>query len=137
MERLITLKETKALLGSSIKMLQIWDYEGKNKVTRIVGGRRRIPLSELQRLQGIVPQNPHLIGYARVSSATPKDDLQRQIQLLQQKGISRILTDVGSGLNEKRKNYRKRIQVIIERQVQKIVVTYPDRLIRFGFATFQ
>ena len=80
-----------------------------------MGGRRRIPFSEIQRLQGIVPQNPRVIGYARVSSATQKDDLQRQIQLLQQKGISRILTDVGLGLNEKRKNYRKLIQMVIER----------------------
>lgn len=137
MEQLIPLKEAKTFLGVSIKTLQRWDIERKIKVIHTAGGRRRIPVSEIRRLQGITPQNPFSVGYARVSSATQKDDLCTQLLWLQQKGLSTILTDIGSGLNEKRKNYRKLIQMVTNRQVQKIVVTYPDRLTRFGFATLQ
>jgi len=136
-ENLIVLKDAKSLLGVTTKTIQKWDKEGKIKIIRTIGGRRRVPLSEIERLQGIRSHNLQIIGYARVSSATQKDDLQTQVQLLNQRGITHILTDIGSGLNEKRRSYRKLIQLILTHQLQKIVVTYPDRLTRFGFTTFQ
>jgi len=136
-ESLLLLKEAKSLLGVTTKTIQKWDKAGKIKIIRTIGGRRRVPLSEIERLQGIKSHNLQIIGYARVSSATQKDDLQIQVQLLTQCGITHVLTDIGSGLSEKRRNYCKLIQLILTHQIQKIVVTYPDRLTRFGFATFQ
>jgi putative resolvase len=136
-ENLLILKDAKSLLGVTTKTIQKWDKAGKIKIIRTLGGRRRVPLSEIERLQGIKSHNLQIIGYARVSSATQKDDLQTQVQLLNQRGITHILTDIGSGLSEKRRNYRKLIQLILTHPIQKIVVTYPDRLTRFGFATFQ
>lgn len=50
-ERLLTLKEAKKKLGVSTSTIQRWDREGKIKCIRTVGGRRRIPLSEIIRLQ--------------------------------------------------------------------------------------
>ena len=53
-----------------------------------------------------------IVGYARVSSTTQKDDLERQKQLIRdyakEKGYGEIeiLSDVGSGLNENRKALR-------------------------------
>ncbi len=138
MERLLILKDAKSFLGVNTKTIQKWDREGKIKIIRTIGGRRRVPLSEIERIQGIKLQNSQIIGYARVSSATQKDDLKTQMQLLKnQRGITQILTDIGSGLSERRRNYRKLIQLILNRQLQQIVLTYPDRLTRFGFTTFQ
>jgi len=137
MEQLLSLKSAKQLLGVHTKTIQKLDRQGKIKIMWTAGGRRRIPLSEVERLQGILPQNPLVIGYARVSSASQKDDLQMQIHLLKQQGVTQVLTDVGSGLSERRRNYCKLIHLIIQHKIQKIVVTYPDRLTRFGFATFQ
>jgi len=136
-ENLLLLKAAKSLLGVTTKTIQKWDKEGKIKIIRTFGGRRRVPLSEIERLQGLKSYNSQIIGYARVSSATQKDDLQTQVQLLTQRGTTHILTDIGSGLSEKRRNYRKLIQLILNHQIQKLVITYPDRLTRFGFATFQ
>lgn len=48
--RLLTLKEAKKMLAVSTSTIQRWDREGKIKCIRTVGGRRRIPLSEVQRL---------------------------------------------------------------------------------------
>ena len=138
MERVLLLQEAQSFLGVNTKTIQKWDREGKIKIIRTIGDRRRVPLSENERLQGIKSQNSQIIGYARVSSATQKDDLQTQMQLLKkQRGITQILTDIGSGLSERRRNYRKLIQLILNRQLQQIVLTYPDRLTRFGFTTFQ
>jgi putative resolvase len=139
MERLYTLKEAKKLLGVQTRAIQQWDRDGKIKVIRTLGGRRRIPESELLRIQGETKtkQAGKVVGYARVSSESQKDDLNRQIELLKSKGIKdeEILSDIGSGLNEKRRNYRKLLKMVMNREVSKIVVTYPDRLTRFGFDT--
>ena len=48
-----------------------------------------------------------------------------------------ILKDIGSGLNEKRKNYKKLLKMVINREVEKVIITYPDRLTRFGFETLK
>ena len=81
MERLYTLKEAKRLLGVTTKTIQRWDKEGKIRVVRTVGGRRRIPESEIKRILGLKEERV-VVGYARVSSTTQKDDLERQKQLI-------------------------------------------------------
>jgi putative resolvase len=84
-----------------------------------------------------------VVGYARVSSATQKDDLERQKQLIhsyaKDKGYDeiQIVSDVGSGLNEKRKGFIKLLEMVAERKVSKVIVAYKDRLTRFGFETLR
>jgi putative resolvase len=142
MERLYTLKEAKKLLGVTTKTIQRWDKEGKIRVVRTVGGRRRIPESEIKRILGLKEERV-VVGYARVSSTTQKDDLERQKQLLhsyaKDKGYDKIqiLSDVGSGLNEKRKGFLKLLEMVAERKVSKVIIVYEDRLTRFGFETLK
>jgi putative resolvase len=70
--------------------------------------------------------------YARVSSADQKEDLERQVQRLQafarEQGWTevRVVTEIGSGLNGKRK---KLLRILRDPQVVRIVV----ELARFGF----
>ncbi len=143
MERHYTLKEASKILGVSIKTLQRWDKAGKIKCIRTLGGKRRIPESEIKRILGIKDKEQRkIIGYARVSSNTQKDDLERQIQLIKSYAEEndwniQILKDIGSGLNEKRKNYKKLLKMVINREVEKVIITYPDRLTRFGFETLK
>ena len=82
MERLYTIKEAKKLLGVTTRTIQRWDKDGKIKVIRTIGGRRRIPESEIKRILGLREERV-IIGYARVSSSTQRDDLERQKQLIQ------------------------------------------------------
>ena len=99
-ERLYTLKEAKQLLGVTTRTIQKWDKQSKLRVARTAGGRRRIPESEIKRLLNI-PEQREIIGYTRVSQASQRNDLQRQMELLKQQGITKILTDIGSGLKRK------------------------------------
>ena len=137
------MRETCELLGVHIKTLQRWDREGKIKCVRTVGGKRRVPEREIKRILGIkYDKQRKIIGYARVSSNTQKDDLDRQIQLIksyaEENGWEiQILKDIGSGLNEKRKNYKKLLKMVMNREVEKVIIVYPDRLIRFGFETLK
>jgi putative resolvase len=142
MERLYTLKEAKKLLGVTTRTIQRWDKEGKIRVVRTVGGRRRIPESEIKRILGLKEERV-VVGYARVSSTTQKDDLERQKQLLhsytKDKGYGeiQILSDVSSGLNEERKGFLELLEMVAERKVSKVIVAHKDRLTRFGFETLR
>ena len=140
MERLYTLKEAKKLLGVTTRTIQRWDKDGKIRVVRTVGGRRRIPESEVKRILGLKEERI-IVGYARVSSSTQRDDLERQKQSImayaKERGYGeiQILSDIGSGLNEKRKNFLKLLEMVSEGDVSKVIVAYEDRLTRFGFGT--
>lgn len=141
-EKLYTVKQASEILGVHPKTIQKWDREGKIRVVRTPGGRRRIPESEIKRLLGETTENGLIIGYARVSNHAQKDYLARQIEAIKQyakeKGWQiQILKDIGSGLNENRKNYRKLLELIAKGEVSKVVITSPDRLTCFGFKTLE
>lgn len=77
------------------------------------------------------------VGYARVSSYDQKKDLIRQANILEtyiknKTNNYKIITDLGSGLNFKKKGLKKLIQWIISSKLDKIFLTHKDRLLRFG-----
>ena len=81
------------------------------------------------------------IGYCRVSSNKQKDDLERQIEnmklyLTAQGKPFEIISDIGSGINYKKKGLKglkELIKRISQNKVEKVAVLYKDRLVRFGF----
>ena len=78
------------------------------------------------------------ILYARVSAKDQKDDLNRQIDNLKQYAYSKgysfeIITDIGSGINYKKEGLLKMINLVECGEVDRIIVLYKDRLIRFGY----
>lgn len=44
-----------------------------------------------------------------------------------------IVTDIGSGINYNKKGLNQLIDMITNSEVEKIVILYKDRLLRFGF----
>ncbi len=44
-----------------------------------------------------------------------------------------IITDIGSGINYNKQGLNKLIDMITNNEVEKIVVLYKDRLVRFGY----
>ena len=101
---------------------------------RTPGGRRRIPESEIRRLQGEKGIRS-VIGYARVFSYAQK--LVRQLEYLRQSGVQEVITDIGSGLIEKRKGFLRLLERVVHNEVDKVVILYEDRLTRFGFDTLR
>lgn len=86
---------------------------------------------------GIKANNSLTIGYARVSSHDQKQDLERQKQVLElfcsQHGWQfQIIDDLGSGLNYSKRGLKKLIKLITDNQVERLVLTHKDRLLRFG-----
>jgi len=141
MEKLYSMKEASQMLGVNLRTLQRWDEEGKIHCVRTVGGKRRVPESEIKRILGLHEERK-IIGYARVSSPTQRDDLERQIEAINQYAKEHgwnieILKDIGSGLNEDRKSFQKLLKMVMNKEVSKVIVTCPDRLTRFGFKVLQ
>ena len=44
-----------------------------------------------------------------------------------------VISDIGSGINYKKKGLKELIKRISQNKVEKVVVLYKDRLLRFGF----
>ncbi|MCD6524257.1 MAG: IS607 family transposase [Thermococcus sp.] len=124
-------------LGVSKMTVLRWIKAGKLKAHRI-GKEYRVPESEIKRiLEGKIPDK--VVIYARVSSRDQKEDLERQVEYLKNycssKGyqVAKIITDISSGLNENRKGLKQLFKLVESGEVTKVVMTYRDRLTRFGF----
>jgi len=133
-------KEACKALGISYVTLRRWIKEGKIRAVRTLGGKYRIPESEVKRLlSGIETREVRALIYARVSSSVLRKDLERQIQYLTQYCLAKgyrvvgILSDIASGLKINRRGLLKLFNYVVNKQVDVVVVTYKDRLTRFGF----
>ncbi|MFP3288014.1 MAG: IS607 family transposase [Acidilobus sp.] len=139
-ERLLRPKEACQRLGISYPTLARWVREGRIRAVRTAGGKYRIPESEVMRIaEGLpVSREVRAVIYARVSSPGQKGDLEGQIQYLRQYCSSKgykvidVLSDVASGLKAGRKGLMRLLEYVTNRQVDVVVVTYKDRLARFG-----
>lgn len=134
-----SIAETSKLLNVTAQTLRNWDKSGKLKPHHTTdSGYRYYSQEQLNRILGIKDTNRKVIGYCRVSSHKQKDDLDRQIEnmktyLLAQGRPFEIITDIGSGINYKKKGLRELIKLITQNEVDKVVVVYKDRLLRFGY----
>lgn len=88
--------------------------------------------------------NRKTVIYARVSTKKQKNDLKNQIELLKnfcfQNGytINEVYSDIASGITfENRIDLFKLIDEIIDNKIEKIIITYKDRLSRIGFDFFK
>jgi putative resolvase len=80
-----------------------------------------------------IPRTIKTICYGRVSTHSQQDE-QRQLEHLRTRyPEAEIISEVGSGLNFKRKKFLAILERIIDGDIQRIVVAHPDRLVRFGF----
>jgi excisionase family DNA binding protein len=127
-------KEVCQKLGISYRTLQSYVKKGYIQPVILQSGKWRFREEDVEKLMGIVRKRK-VILYARVSSNTQKDDLVNQVKYLEEnvKEYDQVITDVGSSLNMKRKGFLKLLRMILNNEVSKVVVAYPDILVRFGF----
>ena len=130
----ITSKNACEHFGIHANTLRKWADEGKIAHIRSPSGQRLYDVSSV----GKKIDTRTKICYARVSSASQKEDLERQVLFLKQKYPDyEVVTDVGSGLNFKRKGFRRVLESVLSNSVSEIVVAHRDRLCRFGFELVQ
>ena len=139
-------REVAGFIGTTTQTIRNYDKQGLIKTERSDGNQRiilRDDLIDFLDKKGLIADsdddNKHDVIYARVSSHDQKrgGDLDRQALFLAEniKGLHDpvILKEVGSGLNDKRKQLQKLLKMVCNNEVRNVYVTYKDRLTRFGF----
>lgn len=116
--------------------LRTWANQEKIRFIRVRDGKgkRVYNIEDVEKLFGqSIIHTGKVCCYARVSSDHQKEDLDRQIELLQKTyPDAEIISDIGSGLNFKRKGFQTLLDRVYSREFKTVVVTYKDRLCRFG-----
>lgn len=136
MNRFVKIGEAAKILGISVQTLRRWEESGDLMSIRKEKGKTRY--YDLDHLLGNKKIEKDLtIAYARVSSHDQKQDLQRQAQVLtdyctKQRWNFKVIADLGSGLNYRKKGLKELLNLILEGQLTRLVLTHKDRLLRFG-----
>jgi excisionase family DNA binding protein len=131
----VTRKEATNILGIHYHTL----YKlAKNKEieTIMIGKRQLYNVNKYLQSKKVLNINQirKKICYCRVSSSKQKEYLKRQIEYMTQKYPTfELISDIGSGLNMNRDGLKKIIDYAIKGELEILVVTYKDRLARFGY----
>ena len=124
-------KEAAKIIGVSVQTLRAWDKAGAIPTKRTSGNTRLYDVAayKTERAKEI-----KTICYCRVSSTKQKEDLKRQVEYVTSKyPETEVISDVGSGINFKRKGLRGILERAMCGEQLEIVVAYRDRLARFGY----
>ena len=134
--------EVMKLLRISRQTLSNYTKKGLIRTTTLVNGRYDYNTDDVYKLLNNDVERKTCI-YARVSTVKQKKDLENQVDILKQfcfmngYKINEVYTDVASGISfEKRKDFFKLLDEIIDHRVERVVITYKDRLSRVGFDLF-
>lgn len=136
---MLTIKEASEFLGVSVPTMRRWEKEGRITSYRTNGNHRRYDKNDLVRIKCRDDDSFKItVAYCRVSLLDQKKDLQRQIDNVTNYCIAKgyqfkVISDLGSGLSYNKKGLKELISLICSEEIDKIVVNYKDRLIRFGY----
>lgn len=87
--------------------------------------------------------NSKVISYARVSTQNQKEQLKEQNQRIYESCVVRGIAldcqydDIKSGMSFDRKGFQKVCEEIIRGNVELLIIENKDRLMRFGFESFE
>ena len=140
MSKYYSINKFSKILGVSAQTLRNGNKKGKlHPHHTSSNGYRYYSHEQLNQVMNVKPNLDRIvIGYCRVSSNKQKDDLERQIEnmklyLTAQGKPFEIISDIGSGIDYKKKGLKELMKRISQNKVDKVVVFYKDRLLRFGF----
>ena len=135
---LLTMKAEEVLnfLQISRKTLHVYSHNGRIRYTVMPNKRYDYNEEDVYKILNKDVKRKTVL-YARVSTHKQKDDLQNQIDQMKQwcfmNGftINAIYSDTSSGISfDKRKGFFDMLDEIMDNRVEKVVITYKDRLCR-------
>ncbi|MCT7975939.1 IS607 family transposase [Laspinema olomoucense] len=136
MARYVKPKEAAQILGVHERTLRRWDENGSIETIRTPAGQRRYNVESYTAKSG--SDTAKVVIYARVSSRAQQSDLNRQVAALSNLyPEAEIVSEVGGGLNFKRKKMLALLGQVLSGDVRMVVIAHKDRLARFGFDLFQ
>ena len=138
-------KEFAKKIGVSVSTLRRWDKEKRLVPLRTQTNHRVYTDDDIFKVLNLKkPSNQgKIVVYCRVSNHAQKDDLQSQIEAMQTFCLAQGIavdewhSEVGSGLNFKRKIFLSLMDRIEIGEIKNLYVAHKDRLARFGFDYFE
>lgn len=135
---LLKVSDAATYLGVSVSTMHRWEREGKLIPLRTKGNQRRYDTEELESFKFNSSNEKYTVAYARVSSSDQKEDLERQVETVSAYCVARgyqfkVVKDIGSGLNYNKKGLNELISLVCTNKINRIVINYKDRLLRFGY----
>lgn len=132
--KLYSRKEAAELTGLSKGTIYSYAKRGKIESKKTPGGHILYDISSLTLIEKKKKNADKQVCYCRVSTYGQKDDLKRQVSYMKTAYPDHeIISDIGSGINFKRKGLRKIIDYALTGQLKQLVVSYKDRLCRIGY----
>lgn len=133
--KLVKIGKAAETLGVSVQTMRKWEETGELLPDRKSASGTRY--YDQSRLMGLHSADAPTIGYARVSSHDQKQDLVRQSELLEAFCAAKgwrfeVVSDLGSGMNYRKKGLKRLLEMILRKQIRRLVLTHKDRLLRFG-----
>ncbi|CAM9667014.1 unnamed protein product, partial [Ectocarpus sp. 8 AP-2014] len=137
----VTTSNASRILGVHPNTLRKWNRTNTIECIRVDGGNRLFNISKFKRDQSSdaklqnkkEKKRDHAI-YCRVSSAKQTEDLRRQIEYLETSYPGfQVFSDTGSGINFKRKGFKRLLREVMRGHLATVVVSYRDRLCRIAF----
>lgn len=138
--RLVSAKEAKEYFHITGATLYQWKTKGKINSKQL--STKKI-LYDIDSFEEFQPKRKQNVIYARVSNTKQSDDLSRQIEIVKSYAISngvkidKVYKEISSGMNENRKELNSMLREIFAGNIDKVFVSYKDRLTRFGFDYFK
>ena len=136
-------KDVLRILGITRPTLTKYVKNGTIGTTELPNGRYDYNEEDVYKLLNKDCKRKTVI-YARVSTRKQKKDLDNQINMLKQfcfsngYNLSGIYSDIASGISfENRNDFFTLLDEIIAGKIDKVVITYKDRLSRVGFELFK
>ena len=128
-----------------------WAQRGQINYKTIQNSNRKTWLYDIESIGNLIDESTRAteesstkgntdrtIIYCRVSSRKQSADLERQKELLIKAfPTAEVIADIGSGLNYKRPGFSKLVRRICRDEISRVVVTFRDRLLRFGYELFK
>ncbi|SVB56423.1 uncharacterized protein METZ01_LOCUS209277 [marine metagenome] len=136
----VSQKEACKFFGVSTSTLRRWDKQNKIKTIRTPSNYRRYDISSVKQTKNknSIVMSKKKMCYCRVSSKKQMDDLERQKDYLKSKYPNHeIISDIGSGINWKRKGLLSILEQSNNGLIEEVVVAHKDRLARFAFELIQ
>jgi putative resolvase len=131
------------LISKTTHTLQRWDREGILKAHRTPTNRRFYTHDQLSQVLGVKESKRLIVSYCRVSSSNQKDDLMTQQKAVAEFclaagiAVDEAIAEIGGGLNLKRKQFVRLMELVESRSVSTLVIAHKDRLARFGMDWFE
>ena len=146
----LTITQLAKILNVHVVTIRNWEREGNSPipVRRTQGNQRRYLGKDVKQYLDLASSptpnksNKKTILYARVSSHEQKADLATQIGLLSLYASSQgfqyeVLSETLSGLNFNRPKFNQLLKMIKNDELERIIVSHRDRLMRFGYEMFE